>query len=79
MTVTVKAFAKARELLGPSRPLALPAGATVGDAWQALCAECPVLAGFALRGLAVNRQYAPFEQALAEGDEVAVIPPVSGG
>ncbi|MCC7493034.1 MAG: MoaD/ThiS family protein [Fimbriimonadaceae bacterium] len=79
MRIVVRAFAAARELLGAQRELDLPAEATVGTAWAALCELQPGLAAFQLRGLAVNRVYAPAEQPLHEGDEVAVIPPVSGG
>jgi molybdopterin converting factor subunit 1 len=75
--VHVRLFAALRERAGRSAvELDLPAGARVGDVWSALAlggAEPPSLA------FAVNREYASREQALAEGDEVALIPPVSGG
>jgi molybdopterin synthase catalytic subunit/molybdopterin converting factor small subunit len=74
--VTVRLFAGLRERAGASaRELELPAGATTADVWPALgLGEEP-------DGLlyAVNRSYAAGGQALAEGDEVALIPPVSGG
>ncbi len=74
--VTVKLFAGLRERAGTSRrSLDLPAGASAGDVWPALAlGEEP--AGLLL---AVNREYAERGHALAEGDEVALIPPVSGG
>jgi molybdopterin converting factor subunit 1 len=76
MQVTVRLFARLREQAGASeRALELPAGARVADVWDALgLGEQPP-------GLlyAVNREYAAGERVLEEGDEVAVIPPVSGG
>jgi molybdopterin synthase catalytic subunit len=57
------------------RVLELPDGARLGEVWDALAL------GDAPAGLlfARNRAYAPPEEELADGDEVAVIPPVSGG
>ncbi len=73
MQVTVKLFAGLRERAGYSE-CELDA-ATVGDVWAALAL------GDEPEGLlyAVNRAYAPRDQALVDGDEVALIPPVSGG
>jgi MoaE-MoaD fusion protein len=73
MSVTVRLFAGLRERAGwSSREVE---AATVADVWPALGL------GDEPDGLlyAVNRQYAPREQELADGDEVALIPPVSGG
>jgi molybdopterin synthase catalytic subunit/molybdopterin converting factor small subunit len=76
MRITVRLFAAVRERAGQSmRELELPAGASVADVWPALDLgdEPPGIA------YARNREYADPAQALADGDEVAVIPPVSGG
>jgi MoaE-MoaD fusion protein len=76
MHVTVKLFAALRERAGWSqRDLELPAGATLGDVWAALDL------GAEPSGVAYarNREYAERDAALADGDEVALIPPVSGG
>jgi len=76
MQVTVKLFAILRELAGWSeRGLELPDGSSVADVWPALQlgAEPPGLA------YARNREYADRDTHLADGDEVAVLPPVSGG
>jgi molybdopterin synthase catalytic subunit/molybdopterin converting factor small subunit len=76
MRVVVKLFAGLRERAGTGeRPLELPDGALASDVWPELgLGEEP-------DGLlyAVNREYAESGQPLAEGDEVALIPPVSGG
>src|SRR5690606_38284022 len=74
-------FAVLRERAGSgSLELELGEGATVADVIEALRAE-PALSG--LEGLplrvAVNREYAHDEQPVAAGDELAAIPPVSGG
>ena len=74
--VRVKLFAALREQAGTrERELELADGAGVGDVWGALGL------GAEPRGLvyAVNRSYVDRETPLRDGDEVAVIPPVSGG
>jgi molybdopterin synthase catalytic subunit len=74
--ITVRLFAGLRELAqADRRELDLPDGASVSDVWPALGL------GDEPGGLlyAVNRAYAEPETTLAEGDEVALIPPVSGG
>lgn len=79
MTVQVKAFARAREIVGPRLTLELTDDATVGAAWTLLCERFEALSDFSLRGLAVNREYVGMDHRLKNGDELAVIPPVSGG
>lgn len=81
MQVTVRTFAALAEQLGQrTLPLELPPGATVHDAWQALVRLHPAAARFQGRLLvAVNLSYAPWQTRLKEGDEVAFLPPVSGG
>ena len=76
MRITVRLFAALRERAGWSkREVDLPDGAVVADVWPALDLgdEPPGLA------YARNREYADRDTAVAAGDEVAVIPPVSGG
>jgi molybdopterin synthase catalytic subunit/molybdopterin converting factor small subunit len=76
MHVTVRLFAGLREQAGTGRrDLELPGGARVGDVWP------PLGLGEEPMGLvyAVNRAYADPEHELGDGDEVALIPPVSGG
>ena len=76
MRVVVKLFAGLRERAGTGeRRVELSDGATAGDVWSALGL------GDEPSGLlyAVNREYAERDRPLADGDEVALIPPVSGG
>lgn len=76
MRVGVKLFAALREQAGArERELELADGARVGDVWAALgLGDEP--AGLVY---AVNKAYAGRDAQLADGDEVALIPPVSGG
>lgn len=76
--VRVRFFAVLRERAGcEERSLELPAGSTVGDLLDRLGREIPDLpSGVAA---AVDRTYAPREQELRDGQELALIPPVSGG
>ena len=79
--VRVRAFAGVREALGfGDRMMAVRRGMDVAAFLAQLDAEHPE-AKLAQRRLtvAVNRAYAPGETVLSEGDEVALIPPVSGG
>jgi MoaE-MoaD fusion protein len=73
VTVRVRLFAGLRERAGWSQREV--EAATVGDVWRAL------ELGDEPAGLlyAVNKEYATPERPLSDGDEVAVIPPVSGG
>jgi molybdopterin synthase catalytic subunit/molybdopterin converting factor small subunit len=76
MKVTVRLFAALRERAGSDRiELDLPVGANVGDA----LARLEHLSGGAKLVMAVNREYAEPSTVLAEGDELAAVPPVSGG
>lgn len=81
MRVRVRLFAMQRELAGTRQvDLELPGGATIEDAWAALAARFPLLApGRPAVRFARNADYAPADTVLADGDEVAMIPPVSGG
>jgi len=81
MKVTVLVFAMARQLVGRDRlELDLGDGATVGDLRAALGASHAALAPL-LRGslFAVDQAYADERTPLVPGQEVAMIPPVSGG
>jgi len=81
MPVTVRLFARLREIAGTdelSRPVLAPA--TVADVWQAMTGEWPALTPYAASlSCAVNAQYARMTTAVHDGDEIAFLPPVSGG
>ncbi len=79
MSVTVRCFAAVREALGADElRVELPPGATVEDLRRRLVQRAPALARVPL-AFAVNRDYARADTVLAAGDEVAFIPPISGG
>ncbi len=81
--VEVRLFAMLRERAGAgTRELRLPAGATVADALERLAAQDAPLGELLARlpvSTAVNREYAAAATVLQAGDELALIPPVSGG
>ena len=81
MPVTVRLFARLREIAGADelqRSLAAPG--TVRDVWEGLAAEWPAIAPYAASlSCAVNAQYARMTTTVHDGDEVAFLPPVSGG
>lgn len=81
MKIKARFFASAREAVGQRElDVEVPEGMTAGDLLLRLIADYPRLAGHAgtLR-LAVNEAYADPTERLNPGDEVALIPPVSGG
>jgi len=81
LEVRVRLFAMQRELAGTRAvPLKLPAGATVEAAWAALVERYPALApARSFVRFARNGEYAEAATLLEDGDELACIPPVSGG
>lgn len=81
MHVTVRLFARLRELAGAGEMRReLPDGATARDAWAALTRDFGDLAAYTSTiSCAVNESYAKLGTVLHEGDEVAFLPPVSGG
>ncbi len=80
MQVTVRCFATLRELAVDRTTLTLAAGAVVADAWAALVDAHPGLVPHRpFVRTARNGAYAGWEVALEDGDQVAFMPPVSGG
>ena len=81
MRVTVRLFARLRELAGTAELVReVPDSATVQTVWRSLTDEMPSLAQYeATMSVAVNAEYARMAAAVHDGDEVAFLPPVSGG
>ncbi|MFQ5667298.1 MAG: molybdopterin converting factor subunit 1 [Candidatus Binatia bacterium] len=81
MMLRLRFFASLRERLHrEAAQWTLPDTATVNDLWEALCAEYPQLRDLSSSiTFAVNREYVGRGHRLANDDEVALIPPVSGG
>ncbi len=81
MTVRVLLFGILADRIGQrelTRPIA--AGSTVASLLDALAADHPALASMSGKlATAVNLEYVGGAHALSDGDEVAIIPPVSGG
>ena len=79
--MTVRLFARLRDVAGSaelSRNVA--SGATIGLVWQQLVAEFPDFAAYERSiSSALNADYARMDQIVGDGDEVAFLPPVSGG
>jgi molybdopterin synthase catalytic subunit len=81
ITVRVRLFARQREVAGTREVrLELPSGATIDDAWQALVERYPAVADARpWMRFARNSEYADPTTMLEDGDELACVPPVSGG
>lgn len=81
MLVTVRLFAVLRDRAGAGElSLELPDGATAGGAVERLGERFPSLHDLLPRtAVAVNQEYAPRSAVLNDRDELALIPPVSGG
>lgn len=80
MRVRLRLFASYAEAFGQEEILLeLPSGATAGDALAAVRSRPGAERLPPKPMLAVNQRYARVDAALAEGDEVALIPPVAGG
>jgi molybdopterin converting factor subunit 1 len=79
--VTVRLFARLRDIAGAAELSREAApGATIGSVWRDLVGEFPALAEYERSiSTAVNADYARMNHALVDGDEVAFLPPVSGG
>jgi molybdopterin converting factor subunit 1 len=81
MTIRVLMFAALAQRAGVREAtLELADGASVGAALAAVSARHPAIGEFAGKlATAVNMAYVKPDHVLAEGDELALIPPVSGG
>ena len=81
MRVKVRLFARLRELVGNGElDRDVPAGATVRTVWDLLVRDYPAIGPYTdSLSCAVNIDYARMTTAVSDGDEVAFLPPVSGG
>jgi len=80
MRITARTFASLRELSSDRCALEVADTATVDDGWEALAAHYPAIRPHRPYVRAArNGAYAPWTEPLADGDEVAFLPPVSGG
>ena len=81
MHVTIRLFARLRELAGTGElARQVPEGSTALDVWNMLAREHPGLADYTPAiSVAVNEEYARLASSVRDGDEIAFLPPVSGG
>jgi molybdopterin converting factor subunit 1 len=81
MHVTIRLFARLREMAGaPEIRRTLPDGSSVRTAWDSLVGEFPGFDDYSRAvSCAVNEEYVRMTTLLSDGDDVAFLPPVSGG
>ena len=81
MRVTIRLFARLRDLAGSGELVRdVDSPATVRSVWSTLLAEMPALGEYErTMSVAVNADYSRMNAAVQDGDEVAFLPPVSGG
>lgn len=79
MEITVLAFGIAKDIFGGQSIQLQTDGATIGNVKTILEQQYPKLKELASYMIAVNDEYADADTIIHAGDEVAIIPPVSGG
>lgn len=81
MRVTVRLFARLRDIAGAAELVRdVAPGATIRSVWTDLTREFPDLARYERSiSTAVNADYARMDARVGDGDEIAFLPPVSGG
>jgi molybdopterin converting factor subunit 1 len=81
MFVTIRLFARLREMAGAAElRRELPAGSSARAAWDSLVGQFPEFDDYTKAvSCAVNEEYARMTTPIEDGDEVAFLPPVSGG
>jgi molybdopterin converting factor subunit 1 len=81
MRVTIRLFARLRDLAGSGELMReIPGPATAQTVWRSLTTEIPALGEYERTlSVAINAEYSSMAAAVQDGDEVAFLPPVSGG
>lgn len=81
MRVTIRLFARLRDIAGAAElAREVEPEATIGSLWRGLVREFPEFERYEQSiSSAVNADYARMDQKVRDGDEVAFLPPVSGG
>lgn len=80
MRVRVLYFAGLRKIAGDSAEIDLSDGSTLNDLYRELCRQHPALVPWsATVQFSINQEWAKPTEQLKDGDEVAIMPPVSGG
>jgi molybdopterin converting factor subunit 1 len=81
MRITVRLFGRLHDLAGANElEREVPDGACVATVWDRVIADVPAMAPYArVVSAAVNEDFAKMTAPVADGDEVAFLPPVSGG
>jgi len=81
MRVTVRLFARLRDLAGTAELIReVPEPADARTVWNTMAAEWPALREYErTMSVAINAEYARMTAAVHDGDEIAFMPPVSGG
>lgn len=81
ITITVKLFAIYQETYNqPELTLTLPEKTTVNDVFHLMIKEHPELSSWqSITRFAINMEFMPGDTLLRNGDELVLIPPVSGG
>lgn len=80
MKVKIRLFASLADRAGGSElELELAQGITAGDLWEAVCRECPALRGAPRPLVALDLEYVPADRPIGGSEEIALLPPVSGG
>ena len=81
MRVTVRLFARLRDIAGTGElAREVDTGATIAAVWGQLATEFPPMQPYGRAiSSAVNADYARMDRVVRDGDEIAFLPPVSGG
>ena len=81
MRVRIRLFARLHDIAGaPELARDVAPGATIGTLWRQLTCEFPDFAAYDRSiSTAVNADYAKMDHEVRDGDEIAFLPPVSGG